>query len=65
MPRYLIRMKVIADKTMLLIICLWVRIVHKNRIGRCEKKKNNCVDDLKRMISVKIKRSDEYKTTLI
>ena len=65
MPRYLIRMKVIADKTMLLIICLWVRIIHKNIIGRCEKKKKNCVEILKRIISVKMKKSDEYKTTLI
>ena len=65
MLRFLIRVKLIADKTTLLIICLWVRIIHKNRIGRCEKKKKNCVDIFKRMISTKIKKSDEYKTTLI
>ncbi|MEL0124424.1 MAG: hypothetical protein VW827_02020 [Alphaproteobacteria bacterium] len=58
-------MRIIADKAKQKIICLCVRIIHKNRIGRCEKKKKNCVDDLKKIISVKIKRSDEYKTTLI
>ena len=58
-------MRIIADTAKLKIICLWVRIIHKNSVGRCEKKKKNCVDDLKRMISVKIKKSDEYKTTLI
>lgn len=65
MLKFLIRVRIIADKTTLLIICLWVRIIHKNKIGRCEKKKKNCVDILKRMISVKIKKSEEYKTTLI
>ena len=59
------RVRVIADKKILLIICFWVRIIHKNIIGRCEKKKKNCVDTFKRMISVRINRSDEYKTTLI
>ena len=65
MLKFLIRVRIIADKTTLLIICLRVRIIHKNKIGRCEKKKKNCVDILKRMISVKIKKSEEYKTTLI
>ena len=64
MLRFLIRARIIADKTTLLMICFRVRIIHKNIIGRCEKKKKNCVDILKKVISVKIKKSDEYKTTL-
>ena len=63
--RFFISVRIIADKAKQKIICLWVRIIHKNRIGRCEKKKKNWVDTLKRMISVIIKKSDEYKTTLI
>ena len=59
------RAREIADKTKLFKICLGVRIIHKNKIGRCEKKKKNCVDIFKRIISVIIKKSDEYKTTLI
>jgi hypothetical protein len=65
MLRFLMRARVIIDKTTLLTICFRVRIIHKNIIGRCEKKKKNWVDIFKRIISVKIKKSEEYKTTLI
>ena len=57
--RFLIRVRTIAEKTVLLIICLGVRIIHKKRIGRCEKKKKNCSDIFKKITSVKIKKSDE------